>query len=84
MASAAKELRYSNTGMVYGDLAYDLDRELRERQFRHAGEAPRQRQAAKELPQVRRATGCRPGSGKSSPSSRCWALELPQRWLCWF
>lgn len=56
MASAAKELRYSNTGMVYGDLAYDLDRELRERQFRHAGEAPRQRQAAKELPQVRRAT----------------------------
>lgn len=34
--------------MVYGDLAYDLDRELRERQFRHAGEAPRQRQAAKE------------------------------------
>ena len=56
MASAAKELRYSNTGMVYGDLAYDLDRELRERQFRRAGEAPRQRQAAKELPQVRRAT----------------------------
>ena len=56
MASAAKKLRYSNTGMVYGDLAYDLDRELRERQFRHAGEAPRQRQAAKELPQVRRAT----------------------------
>jgi len=52
VASAAKELRYSNTGMVYGDLAYDLDRELRERQFRHAGEAPRQRQAAKELPQV--------------------------------
>lgn len=56
MASAAKKLRYSNTGMVYGGLAYDLDRELRERQFRHAGEAPRQRQAAKELPQVRRAT----------------------------
>ena len=59
------ELRYSNTGMVYGDpQAYDLDRELRERQFRHAGEAPRQRQAAKELPQVRRATRCRPGCGK--------------------
>ena len=51
-----KELRYSNRNAVYGDLAYDLDRELRERQFRHAGEAPRQLQAAKELPQVRRAT----------------------------
>lgn len=40
MASAAKELRYSNTGMVYGDLAYDLDRELRERQFRQRRGSP--------------------------------------------
>lgn len=39
MASAAKEWRNRRGHAVYGDLAYDLDRELRERELRHAGEA---------------------------------------------
>ncbi len=46
MASAARDLRYNSRSAVYGDLAYDLDRELRERELRHAGEAPRRREAA--------------------------------------
>ena len=33
MASAAKKLRYRQGGAVYGNLAYDLDRELREREL---------------------------------------------------
>jgi len=53
MASAAQELRYRRGGAVYGNLAYDLDRELREREFRHAGEVPH-RQKAVPAPQVRR------------------------------
>ncbi|WP_455582076.1 hypothetical protein [Dysosmobacter sp.] len=53
MASAAKELRYNHANAVYGSLAYDLDRELRERELGHAGEAPRQREAALERPKVR-------------------------------
>lgn len=41
MASAAKEWRnHHHNRSTYGDLAYDLDRELRERELRHAGEAP--------------------------------------------
>jgi cell division protein FtsL len=51
VASAAKELRYHSRNAVYGDLAYDLDRELRERELGHAGEMPRQREAAQ--PKVR-------------------------------
>ena len=39
--AAARELRYNSRSAVYGDLAYDLDREVRERALRHAGEAPR-------------------------------------------
>ena len=46
MASAARDLRYNSRSAVYGDLAYDLDRELRERELRHAGEAPRTRETA--------------------------------------
>ena len=55
--AATKELRrYNPAGAVSGSLAYDLDGELRERELRHAGEAPRQRQAAVEQPQVRTRT----------------------------
>lgn len=41
MASAAKDLRYRNEYPLSGNLARDLDWEVKERQFRHAGEAPR-------------------------------------------
>ena len=53
MASAAKDLRYNHRNAVYGSLAYDLDRELRERELGHAGEAPLQREVALERPKVR-------------------------------
>ena len=53
MASAAKDLRYNHRNAVYGSLAYDLDRELRERELRHAGEAPLQREVVVERPKVR-------------------------------
>lgn len=53
MASAVRELRYNSRYAVCGDLAYDLERELRERELRHAGEAPRKREAAAERPKVR-------------------------------
>ena len=55
--AAAKELRrYNPAGAVSGSLAYDLDWELRERELRHAGEVPRQRQAAVEQPRTRTRT----------------------------
>ena len=56
MASAARELRYHSRNAVYGDLAYNLDLEVRERALRHAGETPRHQTAAQaaEKPQVRR------------------------------
>ena len=44
--AAARELRYHSRSAVYGDLAYDLDREVREHALRHAGEAPPRQQAA--------------------------------------
>ena len=53
MASSAKDLRYNHRNSVYGSLAYDLDRELRERELGHAGEAPLQREVALERPKVR-------------------------------
>ena len=53
MASAAKDLRYNHRNAVYGSLAYDLDRELRERELGHAGEAPLQREVVVERPKVR-------------------------------
>ncbi len=46
--AAARELRYHSRGAVYGDLAYDLDREVREHALRHAGEAPRRQTAETE------------------------------------
>lgn len=53
MASAARDLRYHGRDAVRGSLAYDLDYELRERELRHAGEMPRQRELAVEQPKVR-------------------------------
>ena len=47
--AAARELRYNSRSAVYGDLAYDLDREVRERALRHAGEAPRHQTAVEAL-----------------------------------
>ena len=48
MASTARELRYNSRHAVDGSLAYDLEWEVREREFRHAGELPRRREAAQE------------------------------------
>ena len=53
MATAIRELRYHQPSATYGDLAYDLDRELRERQLSHAGELPRRREQAAPTPRVR-------------------------------
>ena len=55
MASAAKDLRYrgGRPASVDGNLARSLDFEVRERELRHAGEAPRHREAAREQPRVR-------------------------------
>ena len=53
MTSAAGKLRYNSRSAVYGDLAYDLDRELRERELRHAGEKPRRQETAAAQPKVR-------------------------------
>ena len=44
MASAARDLWYENGRSVDGSLAYDLDWAVRERELRHAGEMPRQRE----------------------------------------
>ena len=50
MASAARDLRYNRNSYVSDNLARELDREVREREFRHAGE-PRREEAA--APKVR-------------------------------
>lgn len=52
-AAATRDLRYNRRSATYGNLAYDLDRELRERQLSHAGELPRRREEAAPAPQVR-------------------------------
>ena len=51
-ASAARKLRHDRTNATYGDLAYDLEWELRERQLSHAGELPRRREEAAAAPKV--------------------------------
>ena len=43
MAAAARDLRDRGRHTVNGSLAYDLDYAVRERELRHAGEAPRTR-----------------------------------------
>ena len=56
MAATARDLRYRQTGhAVNGSLAYDLDWAVRERELRHAGEAPRVRENVREeaVPRVR-------------------------------
>lgn len=53
MAAAARELRYNRGGELYGNLAYDLDKDVLEHDLRHAGEMPRQREVVLERPQVR-------------------------------
>jgi cell division protein FtsB len=52
LPSNSRELPYRRGGAVYGDLAYDLDREIRETELRHAGE--KRREGARPAPQVRR------------------------------
>lgn len=47
MAAAARDTRYRGRQAVNGSLAYDLDYAVRERELRHAGEAPRAREKAK-------------------------------------
>ena len=51
--AAARDLRYNSRSAVYGDLAYDLDREGRERALRHAGEAPRHQTAVEAVPKAK-------------------------------
>ena len=51
--AVARELRYNSRSAVYGDLAYDLDREVRERALRHAGEAPRHQTAVEAVPKAK-------------------------------
>ena len=53
LVAATRELRYNNRNAVYGNLAYDLDREVREHELRHAGEAPRRQEAVRERPKIR-------------------------------
>jgi len=53
VASAARELHYQSRYPVNGSLAYDLEFEVRERELRHAGEAPRRQETVKEQPKVR-------------------------------
>ena len=55
MAATARDLRYRQTGYaVDGSLAYDLDWAVRERELRHAGEAPRvrEREVVREEPKA--------------------------------
>ena len=47
MAAAARDMRYRGRQTVDGSLAYDLDYAVRERELRHAGEAPKARGKAK-------------------------------------
>ena len=54
-AAATRDLRYPRRGATNGNLAYDLEFELRERQLSHAGELPRRREEAAPAPQVRSA-----------------------------
>jgi len=53
MAAAARAIRYQRSGTVSGNLALDLDREVREHELRHAGEPARRRERAAAAPQVR-------------------------------
>ena len=53
MAATARELRYrQNERAVEGSLARDLDWAVRERELRHAGEAPRHQEQVRQQPKV--------------------------------
>ena len=53
MAATARELRYrQNERAVDGSLARDLDWDVRERELRHAGEAPRHQEQVRQQPKV--------------------------------
>ena len=53
MAATARELRYRQSGRaVDGSLAHDLDWAVRERELRHAGEAPRHQEQVRQQPKV--------------------------------
>ncbi len=53
MAATARELRYRQNGRaVDGSLARDLDWAVRERELRHAGEAPRHQEQVRQQPKV--------------------------------
>ena len=55
MAAAARKLWYQQNGRaVDGSLAHDLDLAVRERELRHAGEAPRyqEKEAVREQPKI--------------------------------
>ena len=54
MAATARKDRYQSGGTVYGNLAYDLDREVLRRELDHAGEARREKVQA--APRVRSLT----------------------------
>ena len=54
MAATARRDRYQSSGTVYGNLAYDLDREVLRRELDHAGEARREK--VQEAPRVRSLT----------------------------
>ena len=59
MASAARDLRYQNNYGVDGSLARDLDWAVRERELRHAGEAPRHQEQTLDREQPREQTQTR-------------------------
>ena len=53
MAATTRELRYrQNERAVDGSLARDLDWAVRERELRHAGEAPRHQEQVRQQPKV--------------------------------
>lgn len=53
MASAARDPRYRGGPAVDGNLARELDWAVRERELRHAGEAPRRRETVQERPKAK-------------------------------
>lgn len=75
MASAVGELRYYSGRAVSGSLAYDLDRELRERELSHAGEMPRHRDQVREQPRSAELPRCRSGRPRRCQLSPWWDLE---------
>lgn len=56
MASAAREFpNHYNNSLVYGNLAYDLDRDVLEHDLRHAGEVRREEKVARPAVKTRTA-----------------------------